>query len=209
MTTASCRAVAAAWVVVMLALAAACGAAPKTKAGVSHVANGPLVLQKGSGSQSIFRPSGQSRWNAVFGAVMLCTPTSHPITIEAVHQSWKVKPESVTLYIRSIPARASRVSGKEWDPIGGGTGKLWTLDYDKPLGGRFTTKIAGYVVADRCSSSDDVAQTELLTVMRVGPGGAWMTGSSVRYRYEGHEYVAPGRWRYIACGDRMPRSQCE
>jgi len=156
------------------------------------------------GGGGALEPPKDSPWDSSFGSALLCSESGETITLQAVRYLAKVDPLSITPILRDVPDAPHRGGGKDWAPILMRLGRPTAFVTDPhTVGGRLSRQIAGRTISRKCTHDLAAPRTELVTVMRVGQGGGWITGTLIDYEAGGHDYTLRLDWTLVACGTRI------
>lgn len=75
------------------------------------------------------------------------------------------------------------------------------------LGGQISDRIDGFKTSVSCGSKEK-RFVEVLTVVRVGDGGAAFSGIDVTYSVAGKTFKLKSDWVYELCGERVDMDGC-
>lgn len=199
------------FVALVVALVALAGCGPDTREihedelGSLKDGVGPLSAMSGKGSFAMVEPLGVAApWYGTFGSKLLCLrdPASH-VVLERV--GWTspddASPLSVQPMLRLVDKETPKttpfiaVDGKPWDPYDG----------DR-MPGRYSKRISGRVISQKCSDFEDGwprTFEELVFVVQASDKGAELTSAYVDYRADDKPYRLMIRWTMIACGSAI------
>lgn len=116
------------------------------------------------------------------------------VSIEPVEVVGEVRVEAIKVRSAYRPPPDQRF--EDWDPMT----QLFNGPGPGPPNAR---EPAGFLVPSDCDHGEPLG--EILTTMRkTGPGGGWLEGLLVTYRWEGrlHAFVIP--WTFALCGTKTP-----
>lgn len=139
---------------------------------------------------------------------MLCSEDGKPIAVKAIEFDAAVEPDQIRAIIRYHPALDQADDPAfTWGPIAmlRGTPDHLVGDPDRPLGGEFR-EFEPMMIDQQCSDDPSVPFTELITAMKVGPEGGWVTSIDIDYTHGGSDYTLRTEWQYVACGNETERT---
>ncbi len=116
------------------------------------------------------------------------------VSIEPVKVVGEVRVDAIK--VRSAYRQPADEGFEDWDPLT----ELFNGPGPGPPNGR---PPAGYLVPSDCDRGEPLGEI-LTTMTKTGPGGGWLEGLQVTYRWEGrlHRFVIP--WTFALCGTKTP-----
>ena len=191
----------------LLAFTGGCtGSSPDQQVQVHQDGEGQLLLKLGDGLNAV-NATEQSPRTITFGAGNPCSTSGDKLTIESVDFEIAVKPLSMVKVWREVPDASERTPDGNWEGVISINGTPTEPTDKKALSGEMTTDIAGQEVSHNCSGDENQPFTELLVVVTVDGGGAWLKGVDVTYTGKRRTYKVHSGWNFIVCGTKTTASE--
>ncbi|MEW2118093.1 hypothetical protein AB0945_23460 [Streptomyces sp. NPDC005474] len=173
---------------------------------VEHVSgDGPLQSHTDTGTTSVYAPK-KVPWAVTFGSYLLCSTGGDPITIDGIRYRTPVKPESVSLKLRTVTPQIWKAT-VDAGQIGAALGAPPHFEQRKAPGD-YQDARAGSRITQSCADQDKEGTgfTELLFVLDVGSRGGYIDTAWIDYHANGDPYTLRLDWKMVACGSRIPHT---
>jgi hypothetical protein len=173
---------------------------------VEHVSgDGPLQSHTDTGITSVYAPK-KTPWKVTFGSYLLCSTGGDPITIDGIRYRTPVKPNSVSLELRTVTPQLWRTT-VDAGQIGAALGAPPHFRQRKAPG-EYRVARAGNRITQSCTDQDKEGTgfTELLFVLDVGRQGGYIDTAWIDYHVHGDPYTLRLDWKMVACGSRVPHT---
>lgn len=183
---------------------------------------GPLRLDPGGGSSSIYAPRHRHQWakswDVTFGGTFLCrVDADDEITLVGVRVTKGFRAEETRGVLRTLSTsgaeeaiREGRETATQYvvsmdGSVLPGSWRRWPTDRFR---GSFNSSIEGQRVTRACGQDFDPAQgfQELLLVLSADEAGSAVSEVEIDYEVNGDPRTvrtAPGDWSMVACGDQV------
>lgn len=169
---------------------------------------GPLSANSGHGA-TMFEPFARIQY-VTFGGNLLCVREEvGEVILEKVTAHASVKPLKIAFWLRAVgrnEVKGQKHTAGSTEVFANTHGRPPAFTQREPYAGVYTDHVAGTKITTSCKKDRSrVGFTDLLVVMKVSKAGAYVTGLTINYRFQGDEYALDTNWRLGACGTALPR----